>query len=80
MNENHDHRPDHIQIKVDKLTTKIRKRAREEATRPVPRVYDDVVQEIASDPDMQRVAAKLPDYVSAVGHFTGLQSFVMCIL
>ena len=51
MNENHDHILDHIQIKVDKLTTKIRKRAREEATRPVTRVYD-VVQEIASDPDM----------------------------
>ena len=39
-------------------------RAREEATRPVPRVYDDVVQEISSDPDMQRVAAKLPDFQS----------------
>ena len=49
---------------LDKLATKMRKRAQEEATRPVPRVYDDVVQEIVSDPGMQRVAAKLPDFQS----------------
>ena len=53
-NENHDHPPDHIQIKDQQL--------KEMKTR------------------LESGECSLAEYISAVGHFTGLQSLVMCIL
>ena len=58
-----DHAVDGFEAEVERVKDRLRKRAREEIT-PIPAIYNDAIVDIASEPNSECIAAKLPTYPS----------------
>ena len=55
----HNHPPDDAEIQAEKIVNSIRAKARD-TIRPIPAVYHEEIQAIATRPDKEEIAAKLP--------------------
>ena len=57
--DTHNHPPDDAEIQAEKIVSSIRAKARD-TIRPIPAVYHEEIQAIATRPVKEEIAAKLP--------------------
>ena len=62
-NDNHNHPPDEASNEVDKIVDSIKGKVRTTA-QPIPAVYTEEIQAIATHADRDTIAAKLPTFSS----------------
>ena len=58
-NDIHSHPPDEAEIEAEKIVDSIKEKAQNTA-QPIPAIYHEEIQVIASRPDKDEIAAKLP--------------------
>lgn len=59
----HNHPVDPVELRVEEIKSKLRKRAREEVV-PIPAIYNDALVELSTQQDCASVAANLPTFTS----------------
>ena len=57
--DTHNHPPNYAEIQAEKIVSSIQAKARD-TIRPIPALYHEEIQAIATQPDKEEIAAKLP--------------------